>query len=149
MWLGLGDPAATQERLRENDPKLTTLIRVATVWRKAFGSHCDDRSRGGGEGGGEEEDRTWEDKKIRAGRSRASRRSSWRSPAAARRSTLRCWAIISAPRPTGSWPWRRYQVRFERTGTRQGVALWTLTVRAGRRGRGPLLITVVQLKSIV
>ena len=37
-WVGLGDPAATQERLRENDPKLTTLIRVATVWRKSFGS---------------------------------------------------------------------------------------------------------------
>jgi hypothetical protein len=23
MWIGLGDPAATQDTLRENDPKLT------------------------------------------------------------------------------------------------------------------------------
>jgi hypothetical protein len=38
MWLGLGDPAATQDRLRENDPRLTALIRVATVWWKAFGA---------------------------------------------------------------------------------------------------------------
>ena len=38
MWIGLGDPAATQDRLRENDPKLTKLIRIATVWEKAFGS---------------------------------------------------------------------------------------------------------------
>jgi hypothetical protein len=38
IWVGVGDPAATQERLRQNDPKLTTLIRVATAWRKAFGA---------------------------------------------------------------------------------------------------------------
>jgi putative DNA primase/helicase len=37
IWVGLGDPAATQERLRENDPKLAKLIRMATVWNKAFG----------------------------------------------------------------------------------------------------------------
>ena len=36
IWIGLGDPAATQERLRENDPKLTKLIRMATVWGRAF-----------------------------------------------------------------------------------------------------------------
>jgi putative DNA primase/helicase len=38
MWIGVGDPAATQERLRENDPKLAKLVRVATVWRTAFGA---------------------------------------------------------------------------------------------------------------
>ena len=37
IWIGVGDPAATQERLRENDPKLAKLIRMATVWSKAFG----------------------------------------------------------------------------------------------------------------
>ena len=74
MWIGLGDPAATQERLRENDPKLTTLIRVATVWRKAFGSYRDDRSRGGGEGGGEEEGRHVVGVQIGAGQPRPSRR---------------------------------------------------------------------------
>jgi putative DNA primase/helicase len=37
IWIGVGDPAATQERLRENDPKLNKLIRMATVWSKAFG----------------------------------------------------------------------------------------------------------------
>ena len=40
MWVGLEDPAATQERLRENDPKLTRLIRIATVWRDAFGAYA-------------------------------------------------------------------------------------------------------------
>jgi hypothetical protein len=38
IWVGVGDPAASQERPRENDPKLTRLIRVATAWRKAFGA---------------------------------------------------------------------------------------------------------------
>jgi putative DNA primase/helicase len=38
MWIGLEDPGATQDKLRENDPKLSKLIRIATVWRKAFGS---------------------------------------------------------------------------------------------------------------
>jgi putative DNA primase/helicase len=38
MWIGLADPAETQDSLRENDPKLTKLIRIATVWRSAFGS---------------------------------------------------------------------------------------------------------------
>jgi hypothetical protein len=38
IWIGVGDPAATQERLRENDPKLTKLVRVATVWSRAFGA---------------------------------------------------------------------------------------------------------------
>jgi hypothetical protein len=37
VWIGVGDPAGTQERLRENDPKLNKLIRMATVWLKAFG----------------------------------------------------------------------------------------------------------------
>jgi hypothetical protein len=38
IWIGLADPAETQDRLRENDPKLTKLIRIATVWWSAFGS---------------------------------------------------------------------------------------------------------------
>jgi putative DNA primase/helicase len=37
-WLDLDDPVKTQETLRENDPKLTALIRVATAWRTAFGN---------------------------------------------------------------------------------------------------------------
>jgi putative DNA primase/helicase len=37
IWIGVGDPAATQERLRENDPKLSKLVRMATVWLRAFG----------------------------------------------------------------------------------------------------------------
>ena len=37
-WLGLEDPVKTQEKLRENDPKLTALVRVATAWRTAFGA---------------------------------------------------------------------------------------------------------------
>ena len=37
IWIGVGDPAATQDRLRENDPKLAKLIRMATVWSRAFG----------------------------------------------------------------------------------------------------------------
>jgi putative DNA primase/helicase len=36
-WVGLKDPATTQETLRENDPKLAKLVRIATVWLKAFG----------------------------------------------------------------------------------------------------------------
>ena len=35
-WLGLADPVQTQERLRDKDPKLTALIRVATAWRAVF-----------------------------------------------------------------------------------------------------------------
>jgi hypothetical protein len=45
MWVGLEDPAATQDTLRQNDPKLTILIRVATVWRKAFGAYRRPRPR--------------------------------------------------------------------------------------------------------
>jgi putative DNA primase/helicase len=106
MWIGLGDPAATQEQLRENDPKLVTLIRVATAWRKAFGS-----------------DRTTAVKAVekaeakRRVRHRLSTKQSpsipisstpsWRSPAAARRSTQSCWAGISAPWSTGWSSWRR------------------------------------------
>ena len=106
MWIGLEDPAATQDRLRENDPKLTTLIRVTTVWRKAFGAVATTvarrwrrRRRSGGS--------------TRRGTSNWSRSTptlstpSWRSPAAARRSIRRLWAIISAPRPTGWSLWRR------------------------------------------
>jgi hypothetical protein len=37
MWVGLKDPVDTQESLRKGDPKLTKLIRVATVWRDALG----------------------------------------------------------------------------------------------------------------
>jgi hypothetical protein len=37
IWIGMADPVDTQERLRENDPKLEKLIRTATVWREAFG----------------------------------------------------------------------------------------------------------------
>ena len=37
VWVGLKNPAETQETLRENDPKLSKLIRIATVWLKAFG----------------------------------------------------------------------------------------------------------------
>jgi hypothetical protein len=40
IWVGLEDPAATQDTLRQNDPKLTKLIRMATVWRKAFGARA-------------------------------------------------------------------------------------------------------------
>jgi putative DNA primase/helicase len=36
-WIGLDDPVKTQEKLRENDPKLLALIRVASAWRMAFG----------------------------------------------------------------------------------------------------------------
>ena len=32
------DPVKTQETLRENDPVLTALVRVATAWRTAFGN---------------------------------------------------------------------------------------------------------------
>ena len=35
-WLGLADPVQTQERLRDKDPKLTALIRVATAWSAVF-----------------------------------------------------------------------------------------------------------------
>ena len=34
VWLGVDDPVKTQETLRENDPVLTTLIRVATAWSR-------------------------------------------------------------------------------------------------------------------
>jgi hypothetical protein len=35
-WLDLEDPVETQEKLRENDPKLAALVLVATAWRTAF-----------------------------------------------------------------------------------------------------------------
>ena len=38
VWLDVEDPVKTQETLRENDPVLTALVRVATAWRTAFGN---------------------------------------------------------------------------------------------------------------
>ncbi len=64
MWIGLGDPAATQERLRENDPKLTTLIRIATVWRKAFGSYSTTVAEAVAKAEEKKRVGTWEDNKF-------------------------------------------------------------------------------------
>ena len=83
MWIGLGDPAATQERLRENDPKLTRLIRVATVWRKTFGARATTVSEAVAKA--EEKKRvepSWEWSRSTP----TSTTPSWQSPAAARRS---------------------------------------------------------------
>ena len=64
LWIGLEDPAATQDRLRENDPKLTTLIRVTTVWRKAFGAAATTVAEAVEKAEAKRRVGTWEDSKF-------------------------------------------------------------------------------------
>ena len=127
MWVGLGDPAATQDRLRENDPKLTTLIRVATVWRKAFGAYsttvaeavakAEERRRVG----------TYEDSKFEPVNAdlldaflAVARRSAALNPEWLGKYLSSVVDRVVALE-TGA------RVRFEKAGTRQGAVLWALT----------------------
>jgi putative DNA primase/helicase len=64
LWIGLEDPAATQDRLRENDPKLTALIRVTTVWRKAFGAAATTVAEAVEKAEAKRRVGTWEDSKF-------------------------------------------------------------------------------------
>jgi hypothetical protein len=38
IWLGCGDPVGTQDRLREKDPALVSMITVLTAWLERYGS---------------------------------------------------------------------------------------------------------------
>ena len=131
MWLGLGDPAATQERLRENDPKLTTLIRVATVWRKAFGATATTVAEAVAKAEAKRRVGTWEDNKFEPidpelldASMAVARRGAAINPVALG-NYLSSVADRVVALETGA------TVRFEKAGTRHGVALWTLTVLAG------------------
>jgi hypothetical protein len=131
MWLGLGDPAATQERLRENDPRLTALIRVATVWWKAFGTTATTVSEAVEKAEAERRVGTWEDNKLEPidpelldALLAVARRGAVINPVALG-NYLSSVAERAVALETGA------TVRFEKDGTRHGVARWTLTVLAG------------------
>jgi putative DNA primase/helicase len=134
MWIGLGDPAATQDRLRENDPKLVTLIRMATVWRKAFGA---DRATAADAVAKAEAKRrvgTWEDSKFEPidpdlfdAFMAVARRGAAINPLALGNYLGSVLDRVVALE-TGA------RVRFEKAGTRGGVALWTLVLVAAGTG---------------
>jgi putative DNA primase/helicase len=130
MWIGLGDPAATQDRLRENDPKLTRLIRVATVWRKAFGTYATTVAEAVAKA--EEKKRvemSWDFKTepvhpdLNDAFLAVARRGAAINPEALCK-YLSSEAERVVALETGA------KVRFQKEGMRQGVALWTL-VAAG------------------
>jgi putative DNA primase/helicase len=130
MWIGLGDPAATQDRLRENDPKLTRLIRVATVWRKAFGAYATTVAEAVAKA--EEKKRvemSWDFKTepvhpdLNDAFLAVARRGAAINPEALGK-YLSSEAKRVVALETGA------KVRFQKEGMRQGVALWTL-VAAG------------------
>ena len=142
MWVGLEDPAATQERLRENDPKLTRLIRIATVWRKAFGAYATTVAEAVAKA--EEKKRVevvgLQNEPVNPDSSTPS----WRSPAAARRSIRRLWAISQLRGRDGSSPWRRAPKSGSKG--RERSRAWSSGPRhrgrrrgGSRRGRGSVL----------
>ena len=128
MWVGLGDPAVTQDKLRENDPKLTALIRVATVWRKAFGAYATTVAEAVAKAEEKKRVGTWEDSKFEPidpdlldAFMAVARRGAAINPEALGK-YLGSEAERVVALETGA------RVRFQKEGTRQGVALWTLAV---------------------
>jgi hypothetical protein len=126
VWVGVEDPVKTQETLRENDPNLTTLIRVATAWRTAFGNE----TRTVSEAIADAEQRTsigaYDDQK---------------SVLANPIINEALMAVAARNRAINSEVLGKYlgrsvakivtlddgaKVRFEKRGTRQGVAVWVL-----------------------
>jgi hypothetical protein len=136
-WIGLGDPAVTQDKLRENDPKLTTLIRVAMAWGRAFGADRTTVSEEVEKAEAKRRAGTWEDSRFKPidpdlldALMAIARRGAALSPVALGNylSSVaeRVVALETGPR-----------VRFEKAGMRHGVALWTLiTVFAGEAEAG-------------
>jgi putative DNA primase/helicase len=127
MWIGLEDPAATQDRLRENDPKLTRLIRFATVWRKAFGSYPTTVAEAVGKAlekkagaGG------WEPEKpdlLEAFMAVARRGSELNPEMLGKYISSEMEKVVALE--TGT------KVRFEKAGKRQAAVLWQLSLVAG------------------
>jgi hypothetical protein len=126
VWGGVEDPVETQETLRENDPALTTLIRIATAWRTAFGNE----TRTVSEAIADAEQRTsigaYDDQK---------------SVLANPIINEALMAVAARNRAINSEVLGKYlgrsvakivtlddgaKVRFEKRGTRQGVAVWVL-----------------------
>jgi putative DNA primase/helicase len=133
-WIGLNDPAATQDKLRENDPKLTTLIRVATVWRKAFGARATTVSEAVAKA--EEKKRVelaWDFKTepvhpdLNDAFMAIARRGAAINPEAVGK-YLSSAAERVVALETGA------RVRFEKAGIRHSVALWTLVTVAAEAG---------------
>jgi putative DNA primase/helicase len=128
MWIGLGDPVATQDRLRENDPKLTRLIRMATVWRKTFGARATTVSEAMAKA--EEKKRVepaWEWEPVRPDLLDAflavARRGAAINPVALG-NYLGSEVDRVVALETGA------KVRFEKVGSRGGAALWALAGEA-------------------
>jgi hypothetical protein len=130
MWVGLADPAETQDRLRENDPKLTKLIRMATVWRKAFGAYATTVAEAVAKAEERKPDGIWENFKpplanpeLNEAFMAIARRGTTINPEAiGKYLSSEVERVVTLE--TGA------KVRFEKTGTRQGVALWHLVVVA-------------------
>jgi hypothetical protein len=125
-WLGLEDPVKTQQKLREKDPVLTTLIRLATAWRTAFGNEA----KTSGEAIAVAEERTsigiYEDQKWalanpiinEAMMSVAGRNRAINPDVLGRYLRSRVGRIVKLGDGAS--------VRFEQVGTRQGAAVWVL-----------------------
>ena len=137
LWIGLEDPAATQDRLRENDPKLTTLIRVTTVWRKAFGAAATTVAEAVEKAEAKRRVGTWEDSKFEPidpdlldAFMAVARRGAALNPETLGK-YLRSEAERVVALETGA------RVRFERAGKKHGAVLWTLAaVAAGEAEAG-------------
>jgi putative DNA primase/helicase len=125
IWVGLDDPQATQDRLRENDPQLTKLIRVATVWRKAFDFNPTTTAEAVTKAEEKKKTGIWEDNKSPANPDlldalmAVGRRGTMLNPEAIG-NYLRSVVDRVVVLETG------ITVRFEKAGTRQGLILWAL-----------------------
>jgi putative DNA primase/helicase len=136
-WIGLGDPAVAQDKQRENDPKLTTLIRVAMAWGRAFGPDRTAVSEAVEKTEAKRRAGTWEDSRFEPidpdlldALMAIARRGAALNPVALG-NYLSSVAERVVALETGA------RVRFEKAGMRHGVALWTLiTVFAGEAEAG-------------
>jgi hypothetical protein len=130
IWVGLEDPAATQDTLRQNDPKLTKLIRMATVWGKAFGAHATTAAEAVAKAEERKKVGTLEDFKtepVDPDLNEAFMAIARRGPAI---SPEAIGKYLSSEADRVVTLENDAQVRFEKAGKRQGAVLWTLAILA-------------------
>jgi putative DNA primase/helicase len=130
IWVGLEDPAATQDTLRQNDPKLTKLIRMATVWSKAFRSSPTTAAEAVAKAEEKKRVGTYEDSKfepVNPDLNEAFMAIARRGPAI---SVEAIGKYLSAEVERVVTLENGAKVRFEKAGKRQGTVLWTLAVLA-------------------
>jgi hypothetical protein len=120
VWLGAGDPTATMDRLRKRDPVLASLTAVLHTWRAAFGFEAVTVRKAMDAADNEKPD--LRDALLavagRSGKIDARALGSWLAHHAADRVVTLAEDTLTAE-----------PVAMEASGSRQGVALWKLTLR--------------------